>query len=289
MMGTAQIVGFIGPTIAGMLIGSYSTSSLGIGLAFFVDALSFAVSAACLWLMKGEWQVFSGKNAAKESIWDSILVSVRYLWNDPALRLTFLVIAGINFLFTGPMLVGIPVLANQRLPEGATAYGLLMSAIAAGNLLGYILAGTLPRPSGKMMTVCLIGLMLAFSLALGVFGFIYSTWVDVALLLVLGAGNGYIALTLFTWMQTRTPKEMLGRVMSMVTLSGTGLIPISQAISGAVSKSGLNNLFISAAELLFLLTIWSAFQPGIKVFSQSLTGETTVTNSDVEADIPVQS
>ena len=52
MMGTSQLVGFIGPTIAGILIGAYSKSPLGIGLAFGIDALSFAVSAACLWLMR---------------------------------------------------------------------------------------------------------------------------------------------------------------------------------------------------------------------------------------------
>jgi hypothetical protein len=55
-------------------------------------------------------------------------------------------------------------------------------------------------------------------------------------MLLLGAGNGYIAILMFTWMQTNTPKDMLGRMMSMVMLAGNGLVPISQAISGAVIK-----------------------------------------------------
>jgi hypothetical protein len=74
-------------------------------------------------------------------------------------------------------------------------------------------------------------------------------------------------------MQTRAPKEMLGRIMSMVMLSSTGLVPISQAISGAVSKWSLTFLFAFAGVLVLLVTTWAAFQPGLKTFSESLTEE----------------
>ncbi len=52
MMGISQLAGFIGPTVAGILIGGYSSSLFGIGLAFAIDALSFAVSAGCPWLIR---------------------------------------------------------------------------------------------------------------------------------------------------------------------------------------------------------------------------------------------
>jgi len=270
MMGSSQLVGFVGPTVAGILIGRFSQSPLGIGLAFTIDALSFIVSAACLWLMRGGKRLSSSDGSQEESVWASILVGMKYLWNDKALRLMFLIVTAMNFLFTGPLLVGIPVLADQRLPEGAMAFGLLMSACAGGNLVGYLLAGSLPHPTGKGMSIFLVALFAAFGLVLGSFGFIRSTWVDFVLILMLGVGNGYIAILMFTWMQTRTPKEMLGRMMSMVMLSGTGLIPLSQAISGAVSKWSLTVLFASAGILILLVTIWAAPQPGLKAFSESL-------------------
>jgi MFS family permease len=128
MMGASQLAGFVGPSAAGILIGGYSTSVTGIGLAFAIDALSFMVSALCLWWMRGGRRLAAGAAAQGESVWTSILVGMKYLWNDRALRLMFLIIMAVNFLFTGPLLVGIPVLANQRLPEGALAFGLLMSA-----------------------------------------------------------------------------------------------------------------------------------------------------------------
>jgi MFS family permease len=182
----------------------------------------------------------------------------------------FLVITALNFLFVGPIMVGIPVLANQRLPEGAVAFGLLMSAYAGGNLAGYLLAGSLPRPTGKAMSVFLIALLTTFGLVLGSFGFIRSTWVDFALMMMLGLGNGYIAITLLTWMQLRTPKAMLGRMMSMFMLSSTGLVPISQAISGAVSKWSLTMLFAGAGALILLTTLLTALRPELKTFSDSM-------------------
>jgi MFS family permease len=271
MMGVSQLVGFIGPTIAGILIGRFSHSPLGIGLAFAIDALSFAVSAVTLWIMRGGGKRQPGaKSNEKETVWSSILAGMKYLWADKALRLMFMVMVAMNFLFVGPLLVGIPVLASQRLPEGAVAFGLLMSAYAGGNLAGYLLAGSMPRPTGKTMQFFLIILLASFGLALGSFGFIRSTWVDFSLMLLLGVGNGYIGITMFTWMQTRTPREMLGRMMSMLMLAGTGLVPISQAVSGALSKWSLTGLFAGAGVSILLVTCWSAIQPELKTFSNNM-------------------
>ena len=276
MMATSQMVQFVGPTIAGILIGRFASSALGIGLAFSIDAASFAVSAVCLWIMRGGRLPASAGDEPQESLWNSVLVGVKYLWNDETLRMLFLILAAVNFFFTGPLLVGIPVLADQYLAEGAVAFGMLMSAFAGGSLVGILLAGALPRPKGKGMSAFLIILLVSFGVSLALFGFIRSTWLDFALMLLLGAGNGYVAILMFTWMQTHTPKEMLGRMMSMVMLAASGLVPVSQAVSGAVIKWNLEALFVCAGALIVLVALWAAVQPGLKAFSEGLATETVV-------------
>jgi MFS family permease len=273
IMGVSQLTGFIGPTIAGIIIGGFSGSFFGIGLAFAVDAASFAVSATTLWLMHGGGRSRSGSAAEPESIWASILAGVKYLWGEKVLRLMFLVITAVNFLIVGPLLVGIPVLASQRLPEGAVAFGLLMSAYAGGNLTGYLAAGSLPRPGGNTMRAFILLLLAAFGMVIGSLGFLRSTAADFILMLLLGVGNGYLSIILFTWMQTRTPREMLGRMMSILSLSNIGLVPIAQAISGAVSKWSLTGLFAMAGALVLVVTLWTAFQPALTEFSESLTAK----------------
>ena len=271
VMGGGQLIGFVGPVVAGILIGSFSGSLFGVGLAIAIDAATYAISAIMLWLMRSGGTLSSLANIEdKETIWESILSGLKYVWDDTALRLMFLVIVAINFLFVGPILVGIPVLSDQRLAEGAMAFGLLMSAFAGGNLGGYLVAGSLPKPSGKIMRILLITLLTSFGIATALMGFINSTWIDFGIMLLLGVGNGYITIILFTWIQTQTPKTMLGRIMSLVTFSSVGLVPVSQAISGVVSTWSLTLLFISAGSLIILMTTWTAAQPGLTAFSQSL-------------------
>jgi MFS family permease len=245
-----------------------------------IDSITFAVSTLCLWAMRVQKTGHSADGTENESVWNSILTGIKFLYNDKPLWLMFLVITALNFLFVGPILVGIPVLADQRLPEGAVAFGLLTSAYAGGNLVGYLLSGSLPRPSGKTMTVFLLGLLTAFGVVLAAFGFIQKTWIDFSLMLILGMGNGYISLILFTWMQLRTPKTMLGRMMSMLLLSNNGLVPVSQAVAGAVSKWSLTMLFAGAGALILVVAVITAFQPQLRVFSDSMISETNGMNPE---------
>jgi hypothetical protein len=84
-------------------------------------------------------------------------------------------------------------------------------------------------------------------------------------------GNGFMAVLVMTWMQARTPKDMLGRMMSLLMLSSIGLTPMSQAVAGALSKCNLTLLFTIPGALVLLVTLWVAFHPALKGFSESLT------------------
>jgi MFS family permease len=266
-MGSSQLAGFLGPALAGTLIGAYAQSSLGIAIALGVDAITFGFSALMLGLIHSKQPLATRKN---EIIWDAIRNGWNYLWNHIGIRFMFVLMAAINFLFVGPILVGIPVLADQRLPEGARAFGFLMSAFAGGNLVGLVLAGTLPKLSGRLLSGVIIGVLAAFGLVLVSLGWLNSTTTDIILMGVIGIGNGYISLVIFTWIQLRTPKDMLGRIMSMLMLASMGLVPLSQAISGAVSKWNLTGLFILSGGLILLMTFWAAFQPTLRSLSEEM-------------------
>jgi MFS family permease len=271
-MGTSQLMSFLGPALAGVIIGSTAHSLKGVALAFAVDSLTFAFSAVMLGLMRGiaRENMPAHKQISAGSAWSAIVVAVRYVLRKDTMRLIFLVLIFVNLLATGPLLVGIPVLAHQRLAEGAAAFGLLMSAYAGGNLLGFVLAGGLPRPSGDVLRWIILFSVAMFGIVVASFGWILSTWLDFFLVLALGVGNGYVGLVLFTWIQRSTPREMLGRVMSLFMLSSLGLVPLSQAISGAVIKWDLTAMFALAGALLLLVAAWLAFQPGLRLLSDQL-------------------
>ncbi|NMB57907.1 MAG: MFS transporter [Chloroflexi bacterium] len=270
IMGITQLAGFVGPTIAGVLIGNFAGSNTGIFLAFLIDAITFIVSAITLALI--HTAKTSTPETREETVWAAILNGIKYLVNDRALRLVFIVLMSINFFLLGPLLVGIPVLASERLAEGAIAYGLLLSAFAGGNLAGILGAGALPRPTTGTMKLILVVFVVAFGLGVASLGFVINTWVDFASMAILGLANGYVSILMFTWMQIQTPKDMLGRMMSLITFSSTGLVPISQALAGLVSKWDLTNMFAIAGGIVVVFGLVLSAHPDLQLLGASIAG-----------------
>ena len=184
------------------------------------------------------------------------------MFKDPVLRVMFVLLAVANFAFGGPVLVGIPYLANVRFPEGAAAYGLIIAGYAGGNLLGIILSGALPKMKQQLLKVFMVIMFLLFGVGTSSLAWIGQTWVAFAVLLVMGILNGYLSILLITGLQRTTPKEMLGRVMSMVLLANLVFMPLSQTIAGAVLRWNIPTLFLGAGGLLALCAVYLAV-PGI--------------------------
>jgi len=271
--GSSQLAGFIGPALAGAVIGWFAHAATqgpaeltGVGLALAVDAATFGVSVLTLWAMR------TGRPAPAtgESVWSSIGAGIRFAWDEPTLRVMLVVMALANLFFTGVMLVGIPVLADVRLPEGAVAFGIIMSAYAGGNMAGILVTGSLPKPNGRLLRVALVAMLTLFGLAQVAFVWVNATWVAFSMLLLLGLANGYFMITLITVLQRITPKVMLGRMMSLMLFTSAGLMPVSQAAAGALSRWSLNGLFLVSGTLMVLLAAWTGVQPAMGRLSEVL-------------------
>jgi MFS family permease len=278
--GTSYLTNFVGPVLAGGLIAMFAHSKTtqsgsemtGISVAIVVDAFTFLVSVATLVLMK--WQHIE-KPQAKTSgnILASIKEGIGFLWRDNLLRTILILMVAANFLFVGPILVGIPVLADTRLPGGAAAYGTVISAFGGGNLLGILLTSSLLQVLRKHLGALMVAVIACFGLALGLMGMVSSTLVACLILLIVGVGNGVLEISVITSIQRMTPKDMLGRVMSLILLAGVGLVPVSQALSGAFIKLSLTGLFVGAGILMLIVSIWLALQPVTPNIHQMLTAE----------------
>jgi MFS family permease len=278
--GTSYLTGFIGPVLAGGLIALFahaktaqtSAEMTGIAVAIAVDAFTFLVSVATLSLMK--WQgIIKPQPKTAVNIFTSIKEGIKYLWRDDLLRTMFILMVAANFIFVGPMMVGIPVLADTRLSGGAAAYGTIMGAFGGGNLLGILSTSSLLQIMRKRLRTFMAAVIASFGLALGLMGVLSSTLIAFVILLIVGLGNGVLAITLMTFLQRKTPKEMLGRVMSLVLLAGVGLVPISQALTGALIKLSLTGLFVGAGILMLIVALWLALQPIMRTIHQVLTSE----------------
>ena len=241
--GTQQLTGMLIPAPAGIIV-----AGLGIAAAFSVDTVSFLFIIAALLMLRDPPRIESA--VARSSIIHSIVEGLRYVKRDVALRSLLLVAAVLNFCITGPMSVGIAFLAKREFGS-PTAFGLLVSAVAAGSLAGLALAAVRQqRRRGR--------LLLAVSAAVGVCTASISVfdqlWTLLPVLFVMGASAGFLNVQLIAWFQQRVERAMLGRVMSVLMFAALGLMPLSLAAAGVAVQWSLRGMFAGSGALVLMVT-----------------------------------
>jgi len=264
--GTMMLTMLAGPVLAGLLIaalgdGHTESSMKGIAVAFGLDALTFLVSLITLAFIKTPQ---NSSTETSENIIESIRSGLNFVWNDVPLRAFFFVVAAVTFFFNGPFNIGVPILADTRFSEGAVAYGTILSTWGAGSLVGMALAGMLPRPNPKRMGTVLLSLVSVMGIGLAFLGVSTSTLIAAVIGLVLGSVNGYINVFFTTWVQSRAPKALIGRLMSLLMFASTGLFPISMALAGAVSRMDVTILLTVSGAIVALLGILMTLNPTVR-------------------------
>lgn len=266
LRGTAQLSILIGPAPAGFLI-----SAAGMAVAFGVDAVTFFIATAALWLMKGiNWPAAvpqGDKREAVESIEPNGLVSairqgLRYAWSDPVMRAILFIVAAVDFSFVGPFNVGLAALADHRFVGGATAFGTMLSMWGGGALLGALVAGSIgqPRHRGKL----LLGVAGALGVGLSLLGFAPNVVLASTIIGAMGLGSGFVNVVMIAWLQARTDPQMLGRVMSLVMLASLGLAPISFALAGALVDLHATLMFAAGGAIVLIATALSAANRAVR-------------------------
>ena len=262
MMGMRQLTMLAGPLLAGLLFvlfgdggitaGGQRASMNGIGAAFAFDALTFLLSA---WTLSRVKLLHTPGQAAPEPVLRAVGAGMAMVWRDTTMRTCMLYWALCSFVVGGSMQVALPVLANTRL-AGASALGLMLGVHGAGTLIGMALTGG----TGKFRfrnfgTTVLIADMLAGLLVMPL-GQVTATWQAALLLLPLGMLAGFLQVAVFSWIQQRVARAMLGRTMSIFMFIFLGVAPLSAAVTGWVMQFvSLGQLFAAAGEFLVLTAL----------------------------------
>ena len=219
---TAQQVAVIGgPALGGFLLAA------GTNAVYFVCAAIFVIASICISLVRIERPAKSKKAVTLESV----LAGFTYIRKRP-------VIFGAITLDLAAVLVGsvtalLPIFARDILQAGPEGLGLLRSSPAAGALMmSFFLSNIqIDKHAGRIM----IGAVVVYGLATAIFGFSYWLPVSMLALAITGAADSVSVVVRHSLVQTRTPNEMLGRVMAVnSTFTGT-TSNLGQFQAGAVA------------------------------------------------------
>lgn len=265
LLSMRQLCMVAGPLLAGTLIAlgthEVSTNHLpdaqGMSLAFSVDAVSYLVSLVSLWMIR----IHNDSDLLKVrmGVLGSVMGGIRSVWADLPLRALVLYVAFVSVFVGGPILVGLPVLADTRLNWGAASLGILMTANGLGMIVGTLLSDFGARLMRGQLGIMVLSFDCLNGLALASLGRIHTTTSAALLLADIGIFGGIVQIATLTWIQQRVSREMMGRTMSILLFIYMGLAPISAVIAGAFLKVISVTVLFGAAGLVLTATALACF------------------------------
>ncbi len=277
VQGTAQLSIAVGPALAGIVIAVFSGGAandivsnhtmdmFGIAVAFMVNASAFFISILFFLLIRLNRFENHSETSNEQTMLDLLWEGILYLKRDKTLIFMLFVAAFNHFLVEGPLFIGVPVLANSRFTQGAAAFGIIMSGLGAGMLTGIAAAGLLPALNPRRMGSILMTLLSLSGLGMIILGFMSNTYLAAFVVMLMGLAQGFVIVQFSTWMQLRAPSHLLGRVLSMMMFASVGLVPVSQAMCGALIKFSVTGLFVGAGIIVVVLNLMMSFRREIRM------------------------
>lgn len=221
----ASVARLLGPALSGILL-----ETLGAGICFSINALSFGAVILSLFFMKlPPFKPVTGKrNIRKE-----LLEGFSYVKNTPSIGLIILTIGLIGLLIR-PYDTLLPIFAKVVFSGNAATYGYITAFIGVGAVIGTVYLASMRRMTNLKKTL-LSGILI---LSVGLLAFATSDSFPLSMVFAVIIGFGIIAQTTLgnIIVQTESVPEMRGRAISLMLMAMVGMVPLGSLLIGAVSE-----------------------------------------------------
>jgi MFS family permease len=217
----------IGPAIGGLSIGVF-----GIAGSYYLNGLSYVAVIIPLVLMRYEPRQHPKQE--QQSIWKNLATGLLYVKKRPALQ----VLLSLQFMiafFVFPYGTLLPIFARDIFRTGSIGLGVLNAVAGIGALLGAILLVALTerlrQPIQALLVLCLVG-----GSASVIFALIPTQLFALPVLIALGISTVMSTTLTNTAIQSATPDEVRGRVISIWITIAFGLAPFGNLLAGAIAQ-----------------------------------------------------
>ncbi|MCW2820329.1 MAG: transporter [Marmoricola sp.] len=252
--------------LAGTALAGVTVAAAGISAAYVANGVSFLLVAACIPFLRSARRLdvvtVPGEAVEAASLADSSEVGVkngmRYLTRDGTL-LALVAVGAISNLLGRNYTMSMAALVTGPLQASASSYAQVGTALAAGGILGGILAGRLHSPRLGVVLL-LAGTAAALQAVVG----LSPVLLMVALVaMAMAAAEGAMATTAQTMLQTVPPEQLRGRVLGAWRTASTGwglagppalgaLLEVFGVRSGLVIGGAATVLLLGGVRLLSL-------------------------------------
>jgi MFS family permease len=246
----------VGPGLGGMLI-----ATIGGVNTMWVAAGAFGVSIAAISMLRlaGAGPPPVGERAG--SPWSGMVGGLRFVWNIKVLRTLALIDLAMTGLYLPMESVLFPKYFTDRKEPGHL--GWVLMALSIGGLAGALAYPVVVRRLSRRTT------LLAATLTLGMCTALISFLPALAVILVLcgliGLVYGPIAPIYNYAMQTRSPPQLRGRVVGVMTSLAYAAGPLGFALAGPLTDAtGLRTTFLVLAIPMTLMGLVSLGLPSLR-------------------------
>jgi MFS family permease len=237
---------FVGPPLGGAL------AALGTLVAFAGSAATYSLVAIALLFLAGSFQP---RRARRTTITADLVEGLRFVWSHRVLRTLSLMVAVMAASWSAWAAV-LVLYAIRPGPLGLSSfgYGVLLTMLAIGGLVGTLLGPMVQRTLGRrwVMTVDVIAtvVMLAVpALTANVLAVGVGTIVG-------GLGSGMWNVVVVSLRQSLVPENLRGRAGAVARLAAWGTMPLGAAFAGVLAElAGVRAVFAAGAVLTALLVI----------------------------------
>jgi MFS family permease len=248
--------GFNLARIVGPALAAATIARLGIAWCFALNAVSFVTVLVGLFMIRlPPWTPHPGRARP----WIGVVQALRYMRETPAVRALMMMVTVYSVLGV-PVLVLMPVVAREMFGLGPGGYGVLLSFLGVGGLIGALSLASLGHRLPRVTLLAWASMI--WPALLIILSFCRVPWLANLLLMAIGVTmilNGAIANGL---LQTIVPNELRGRMMGAYGLVVVGL---SQSLGGLISGSLARYLGVATAigvcaAVMLAYGLWAFFQ-----------------------------
>ena len=240
-----------GSTAVGYAAAGFIASAASMDWAFYLDAVTFIISAACIYLMRIK-SVQAEEETSASAVIKNLRAGVRQLFNTPVLRSLFMVQV---IIFTSYGLWSVLVLpfALRALKATEFEYGVQEGLTSLGFVAGSLLMV-------KLFDRLQVGAWMVIScLGMGVFGIAYAGSQSIPLAIGLATLAGFFnsphAIARSVIVQRNTPAEMRGRVSSAFLVASNLMYLISMGAAGLADRFDLRQSVLISQVMLAVVGI----------------------------------
>jgi MFS family permease len=220
-----NVARLIGPSLAGLVIAVSSE-----GWCFLVDGISYIAVIISLFMMRVPAVAL---RRATSSMFQQMREGWDYVSTFTPIR-DILILFALVSLMGMPYMVLMPIFAARVLHGGPHTLGFLMGAAGAGALVSAF--SLVLRRSVRGITKMIPIAAVVFGVGLFLFGLSHWLWLSLILMLLVGFGMLQGMTASNTIIQTLSPEDKRGRVMSYYTAAFMGMAPFGSLLAGALAN-----------------------------------------------------